>query len=337
MRTEFGTDAGLVELVSASNSGRLDTGLLARLKFGASVSFRQITGQCSWVLYSHLALAQVQTFVPPACRRPYVVFLHGIEVWRPLSDAQKLILRGAALRLANSAFTAAKARSMHPDIGAVVPCPLALSSAPAGPTGATRAASPTVLIVARMLAAERYKGHDQLLECWAAVRRAIPDAQLVIVGDGDDRARLQSKAEGLGIADSTQFTGFVSGQALADWYERAWIFAMPSRGEGFGLVYLEAMARQLPCIGSTEDAAGEIIRDGDTGYLVRQDDSSALANRIAQLLGDERLRTEMGRRGLERVQQEFTGDRFARRLNVALAPALGTALRRGARSAESCT
>ncbi len=131
-------------------------------------------------------------------------------------------------------------------------------------------------IVARMSSAERYKGHDELLEAWPIVKAHLPDARLVCVGDGDDLPRLQQKAHELGIGSETIFTGFVSADELHGWYDAASVFAMPSRGEGFGLVYLEAMSHGLPCIGSVHDAAGEIIDDGVTGHLVDQSDPREL-------------------------------------------------------------
>jgi phosphatidylinositol alpha-1,6-mannosyltransferase len=174
--------------------------------------------------------------------------------------------------------------------------------------------APTVLIVARMSAGERYKGHDQLLEAWPAVRAQVPSARLFVVGDGDDAARLRSKAEALGLNDSVTFTGFVTDAVLDEMYGRASVFAMPSREEGFGLVYLEAMRRGLPCIGSIHDAAGDVIVDGQTGFLVDQADVPMLAHRVVQLLTTPSLGAEMGERGRQRLVQYFGYERFRRTL-----------------------
>ena len=332
MQAQFGAKAELIELVDRQRSETLESGFGARVQFGASIALREATGRCAWVLYSHLAVAQVQQFVPAMLRKPYAVFVHGIEVWRPLSPAQKRILRGAALRLANSSFTARTTHAMHPDVGHIAPCPLAIPSSVVEAPRRSRDSCPTVVIVARMLAAERYKGHDQLLDCWPRVLRAVPNARLVVVGDGDDRERLMQKARDLGVAGATEFTGFLTDGDLLGWYDRSWAFAMPSRGEGFGLVYLEAMARGLPCVGSTQDAAGDIVIDGETGYLVPQDDLGALSERLIRLLQDEGLRTGQGARGLARVRQEFGIEQFSDRLAAALVPVAASS----SRSVESC-
>jgi phosphatidylinositol alpha-1,6-mannosyltransferase len=171
-----------------------------------------------------------------------------------------------------------------------------------------------VLIVGRMMSTERYKGHDQLLEAWPAVVAAVPRARLVCVGEGDDVERLKAKADELGVTTTTIFTGFVADGVRRSLYERAAVFAMPSRREGFGLVYLEAMAARRPCIGANHDAASEVIEDGVTGFLVDQADTRALASRIIQVLGDEDLRRRMGEAGFRRYRDEFTYESFSRRL-----------------------
>jgi phosphatidylinositol alpha-1,6-mannosyltransferase len=165
-----------------------------------------------------------------------------------------------------------------------------------------------------MLAAERYKGHDQVLEAWPEVVRRVNGATLVIVGDGDDLPRLKRKSAALGISASVDFTGFVSQERLSALYRDAAMLAMPSRAEGFGLVYVEAMSHGLPCIGSTHDASGEVIENGVTGYLVDQSDIGALAERMSDLLSDPDRRTEMGGRGRERFERHFTYEAYKKRL-----------------------
>jgi phosphatidylinositol alpha-1,6-mannosyltransferase len=181
-----------------------------------------------------------------------------------------------------------------------------------------------------MSAAERYKGHDQLIECWPAVRERLPDAQLVIAGRGDDAERLQRKAAELGLGDAVFFTGFVADATLEALLGAVAGFAMPSRGEGFGLVYLQAMRRLLPCIGCTVDAAADIILDGETGFLVDPDDRDALAARVVAVLADPDLRRRLGQAGLRRYEAEYTFDRFRARLGDILVRAFTPAARRSA-------
>ena len=146
------------------------------------------------------------------------------------------------------------------------------------------------------------------------MKRQLDDAQLVIVGDGDDTPRLQALAWRHNLEEAVLFTGRVNDGTLKKLYRRAAVFAMPSRAERFGLVYLEAMLHRLPCIGSTHDAAGEIIVDDETGFLVDQSDIASLAKKMMCLLGDSGLRTRLGGAGFERLHRQFSFERFQNRI-----------------------
>jgi phosphatidylinositol alpha-1,6-mannosyltransferase len=278
-------------------------------------------------MFNHVGIARAQNLVPRVVRRPYAVLLCGIEVWDPALGAdRKRTLRNATLRLAISEYTAARVSAAHPDIGSIIACPLALL--PEVPSASSlelavleRIGKHSVLIVGRMSSAERYKGHDELLECWPIVLQQVPDAQLVVAGQGDDLTRLREKAADLGISSSVLFLGFVSDGTLAAIRERVAMFALPSRGEGFGLVYLEAMRAGLPCIGGANDAAVDVIVHGETGLLVNPQNSRALSETILTMLRSEALRARFGAAGRERFEKEFTFERYCARL----APILSTA------------
>jgi phosphatidylinositol alpha-1,6-mannosyltransferase len=175
-----------------------------------------------------------------------------------------------------------------------------------------------------MSAGERYKGHDELLNAWPLVLRSLPDARLVFAGGGDDEPRLRARSEQLGIAASVHFTGFISHDELLGWYARSALFAMPSRNEGFGIVYLEAMAHALPCLASTHDAAREVVEDGVTGALVDPDNLEALAGTTSRLLSDPHLRIRLGRCGRRRVRERFSYEVFRDRLLPILDARLGS-------------
>jgi phosphatidylinositol alpha-1,6-mannosyltransferase len=314
-----------LSLAPGARDGVFASSTFDRMRFGARVLATQVLGRCEWVLFTHLSLATVQRFVPAIGRRPYAVFLHDIEAWQAQPPTRRRVLDRAFLRLANSTYTARRIADTNPDVGDVVACPLAL-----GPEWTARASAetarvrprPRVLIVGRMIANERYKGHDQLLEAWPSVLPRAPEAKLVCVGEGDDLERLRSKACALGIGHAVEFPGFVSDDERWRLYREAALFAMPSRREGFGLVYLEAMAAGLPCIGSVHDAASEVIADGETGCLVDQADISGIAERIVGLLSDEARRVAMGDAGRRRFLAQFTFDAFQARLVTAVASSM---------------
>ncbi len=330
LRDEWGADSLNIELLDGTDpSSVVQLSTAERARFCGRTAAAQIFGRCSSLLFCHVSLVKAQALVPRWCRRPYAVFLYGIEAWKPLPRLERRMLAQADLRIAISRFTAQRVSDNNPGLGPIAECALALPCASHHATMLSphdrrgTPALPVVITVGRMSTLERYKGHDQLLDVWPAVLQSVPDARLVFAGDGDDRPRLQSKAAAKGLQGHVQFTGFVQQDALRQLYRNAAVFAMPSRGEGFGLVYLEAMAHGLPCIGSVHDAAGEVIQDGVTGFLVDQQEGSTLVASIVRLLTDDRMRLQFGAEGYRRLQQQFTYDSFKRRL----LPLLETSLR----------
>ncbi len=303
---------------------------MMKIRFASRLTLRQLRREISWVVFDHLALARIQPLVPTVFRRPYAVFLHDIEAWGSMDSLQKAALKGARVRIANSQFTANRVTSAHPDVGSVHVCHLALPrlEPAAGHLNTALLDSiyhSAVLIVGRMGSSERYKGHDQVLAAWPEVKRRVPAAQLIVVGDGDDVPRLKRVATATTVGSSILFTGRVDEETLHAIYDRAAIFVMPSSREGFGLVYLEAMLHRLPCIGSTEDAGSEVIVQGQTGLLVSQSDVSGLAEAIVKLLQNPALRRQMGEAGFCRLEEMFSFSRFQARVIQLLQPLCGTA------------
>ena len=312
--------------LDAANAARITR--RERLSFLSRLTLAQRSAPALPVVFNHVGIARAQARVPAPVRRPYAVLLHGIEGWDPALDGGRMsALRAATVRLSNSRYTARRVAEVHPAIGAIKPCPLALfpeieAVQPADVLEAARLAArhsaPSVVIVGRMSSTERYKGHDELIECWPAVRQRIRDARLFCVGRGNDVERLRSKAAAAGVGDSVVFTGFVADGVMRQLLARCQVFAMPSRGEGFGLAYLEAMRCGLPCIGSDADAASEVIAADETGRIVASSEIGQLASAIAELLENPDAARRMGERGQIRERDTFAFSKFRESVRVAL-------------------
>jgi phosphatidyl-myo-inositol dimannoside synthase len=295
----------------------------AKARFTAT-ALRTARRHARLVLAAHPHLAPiVQAMRVAAPRLKSIVCTHGVEVWEPLSTLRRRALRHANLVLAPSRDTAdhvaAKQRVPRERIR-VLPWGLdpEFESLPAA---ASQAALPAnfppgrvILTVGRWLADERYKGMDTLIAALPRLLMERPDLQLVAVGEGDDQGWLEQLAEGRGVGRHVHFLSGLSYPELAACYSACEIFALPSGGEGFGLVYLEAMARGKPVIGGAHGGAPEVIEDGKTGYLVHHGDAAQLATSIETLLNDPALEREMGARGRERVAREFRFNAFAKSL-----------------------
>jgi len=185
-----------------------------------------------------------------------------------------------------------------------------------------------LLTVARMDATEQYKGHDVVLRALPSVIGKVANLSYIIVGDGDDRIRLEDLARELGVADHVVFTGGINDCELAAIYRRSEIFVLPARtvvnspnpkGEGFGIVFLEAMAFGKPVVAPRYGAPAEIIRDGQHGLLVDPENPASVANALSTLLGNPDAALAMGKAGRDHVRMHYSYDSFRDRLRAALA------------------
>jgi glycosyltransferase involved in cell wall biosynthesis len=252
-------------------------------------------------------------------RLKYVLVAHGIEVWRPYSLLERHALHGAHRILCVSEYTRRQMLRFCPDLDparlVVVPNTLdphfePTPSQPAPPTGF---ALPRILTVGRLAHADAYKGFDLLIEALPLIRRDFPTARLRVVGRGDDQPRLAALATRLGVAGSVDFLGPIDDEALRAEYAACDLFALPSRREGFGLVYLEAMTHGKPCLAARAGGAPEVIND-TVGALVEYGNLPDLAAAVSDL-----VRHPRDSEVVRRHAGTFAFPVFQRRLAAALA------------------
>jgi len=288
----------------------------------AAAALRAARRRAKLVLAAHPNLAPVTRVMHLAApRMKTIICTHGIEVWEPLPLLRRRALRRADLVLAPSRSTAehvTEQQAVAPQRIQVLPWGLdpqfeaLLASAPQSKLPQNFPPGRVILTVGRWLASERYKGMDTLITALPRLLLHWPELQLVMVGEGDDRAWLEQLAEKNGVRRHVTFLSGVPYAELAACYAACEIFALPSAGEGMGLVYLEAMSLGKPVIGGAHGGAPEVIEDGKTGYLVQHGDAVQLATSIDTLLSDPVLAHEMGQRGRQRVEQEFRFNVFAK-------------------------
>ncbi len=294
----------------------------------AVTAIRTARRKAKLVLAAHPNLgpaAQAMHLVAP--RMKSIICTHGIEVWEPLTGLRRRALQHADVVLAPSRNTAdqvALRQGVARERIRIVPWALdpqfeALLAPGAGsvPPGDFPSGH-VILTVGRWLTTERYKGMDTLITALPRLLTRWPDVHLVLAGTGDDRGWLEDLAEQNGLHRHVHFLTNLSTSELAACYAACEIFALPSRGEGFGLVYLEAMAKGKPVIGGAHGGAPEVIEDGVTGYLVPHGDPIQLATSIEALLADPAHAKEMGARGRQRAEHDFRFNVFAKSLKKIL-------------------
>jgi phosphatidylinositol alpha-1,6-mannosyltransferase len=286
-----------------------------RAAAGSRTEFMRISARTAWSTRPHLAVVMHTCIAPPALlfraarlTGPYILVLHGIEAWRRMKPAVRAAAAGAWRIVATTRYTAqefARQNGIPENRFAVIPLAVAGSQAAPAPSPAM-AGELRVLTVGRLCADDAYKGFDMLIAATGRARVAGANIRLRIVGDGDDRARLEAHAASFGLdPENVQFLGAVPDAQLREELNECHVFALPSRAEGFGIVYLEAMSLGRPCIAGNHGGPPEIIDDGVDGFLVEHGDVGQLASRLVSFYRDPSLALEMGRRAAERVQQQY--------------------------------
>jgi glycosyltransferase involved in cell wall biosynthesis len=181
------------------------------------------------------------------------------------------------------------------------------------PGAGAKAARPTVLYVGRL---RRYKGVDWTLRAFPRVLERVPDARLVVVGDGPDRKRLERAAAGSGVAAAVEFLGFVARDRKAQLLREAWLVVQPSPKEGWGLTVIEAGASGTAVVAADSPGLRDSVQRNRTGLLVPFGDDVALADAIARVLSDGELRTRLADEGVRWADRFHWPDCAARSLDA---------------------
>lgn len=268
----------------------------------------------AWIC-THVNYALLGLLLTGWRRKRVLLFIYAAELDDGMTWLKRFALRQVGHLVAISAYSKKKAIKLgvHPErvtvmhLGVADPCPGWTPS-----TDLNRA--PRVLFVGRM--DERYKGQMELIDAMALLHRRFPDLKLVFVGGGRNLDEWKQEAMRRELQHVVEFRGRVSDEELARAYTEATVFAMPSHNEGFGLVYVEAMARGLPCIGGERDATCEVIAHGETGSCVAAGNSTAVADAVQALLLSPELRARYGRASRARFVAHFSAVKYAERLHT---------------------
>jgi phosphatidylinositol alpha-1,6-mannosyltransferase len=254
-------------------------------------AIRQL-GPFDFIFCGHLYMAPLAALLSKTTGTPVWLQLHGIEAWQRPKPLQRWASEHARLITAVSRHTRRLFlgwANRAPETIKVLPNTVDERFSP-GPKPDTLLdryqlrGKKILLTVSRLAASERYKGHDRVIQAVAELRSTHPDIVYVVAGDGDDRPRLEQLADELGVAGQVRFIGHVPDSELPDLYRSADVFIMPSTGEGFGIVFLQALASGIPVIGGDSDGSRDPLRDGMDGRLVQADNTGVVAAAIAETL-----------------------------------------------------
>lgn len=275
--------------------------LLSRLKLARALLFYLVRHRPQRVFCGHVLLAPLVWLVCQPLGIDYIVMTHGKEVWGSLPRMSQIALQQAHQIWTVSRYSRDRAVAAHqldPAKIQLLPCPVD------GDRFRPGAKSPdliekyqlgncrVILTVARLWSGDVYKGVDVTMRALPTIAGAVPNVKYLVIGRGDDQPRLAKLAADLGIGDRVVFAGFVPTPELADHYRLADAYVMPSQ-EGFGIVYLEAMACGIPVLAGDADGSADPLQDGQLGWRVPHRDPIAVAQACIEMLqGRDDRRTD---------------------------------------------
>jgi phosphatidylinositol alpha-1,6-mannosyltransferase len=247
------------------------------------------------VFCGHLHMAPLAAVLARVIGVPLWLQLHGVETWRPMGRMQRWGAEQANLVTAVSRHTRrCFMRRVSIDPGRVRVLPNTFGA------GFARGPKPDYLLdrhrlrgkrvlltVGRLADTERYKGHDEIIQVLPRLVEKQPDAVYLVIGEGNDRARLETTARRLGLQHHVRFLGMIEQHELADYYRLADVFVMPSTQEGFGIVFLEAAASGLKLIGGNCDGGLDALADGAIGVAIDPGSPDELLSAIIAALAGE--------------------------------------------------
>jgi glycosyltransferase involved in cell wall biosynthesis len=293
------------------------------------------------IVSTHLNFGPLAMLARRCFGAPYILVAHGIDAWGITSASRKRAIRQADLTLAVSAYTRDRLiQELGLDVDRVKILPNTFAAerfaiAPKPPQllrkYGLRPDTPVILTVCRLADTECYKGYDQIIKAMPEIARAVPNARYLLVGKGPDRPRIEKLIAEAGVQDAVILAGFIPDEELAEHYNLCDIFAMPSRAEGFGIVYLEALASGKPVLAGNKDGSRDALGGGELGLLVDPDDTAEIASEIIRVLRREHRRQEIFNPELlrRRVIELFGFEAFKHAVAGLLGPFLGRGERVG--------
>ncbi|MGV0027381.1 glycosyltransferase family 4 protein [Phormidesmis priestleyi] len=294
---------------------------LGRIRLAAVLFAYLLKNRPQRVFCGHINLAPLIRSLCQPLGIPYTVLTYGKEVWEPLPENKRKALQQADRIWTISRYSRDRccvANEIDPNRVEMLACAIngtAFTPGAKSPELVDRyqlANSKVLMTVARLWSGDPYKGVDVTIRALPEILRAFPTVKYLVIGRGDDQPRLAQLAAELGVSDRVVFAGFVSTEDLVSHYHLADAYIMPSQ-EGFGIVYLEAMACGIPVLSGDADGSADPLQDGQLGWRVAHRDASAVATACVEILKGNDRRCD-GAWLRERSLELFDKSAFAQRL-----------------------
>jgi len=281
------------------------------------------------IICGHANFSIVCFIVKKLFKIPYLTICHGVEVWK-LNSVNSTGLKNSSMIVSVSRFTEKKIseqlKKYSKDRYFILPNTIDENKFVPGPRPkflmerhSIAIDDEVLLTLGRLERKEQYKGHDKIIESLRHILKVKPNIKYVIAGSGDDTDRIKEIICTHNLENNVILTGFVPEEEIAAYYNLCDIFVMPSKGEGFGIVFLEALACGKPVVGGNKDGTLDALADGELGYLVDPDNIDEIKDTIIKILDGEEPHARMVGILLRKRMLEIYGiDRFKDRLKLLL-------------------
>ena len=269
-------------------------------------------------IFGHVNLAPLAVLIKVLNPKAKIIFCtHGIDVWHKLSKSTEWIMNKSTI-LAVSQFTANKLKEYNKNLNdiKIFPNCIKIGNYDENLKNNFNENKFNILSVTRLDKHEQYKGIHTVISALALLIENIPNIKYTIIGKGDDIERLKNLANKLNVSKYIDFLGFVDN--IQSYYKYCDIFTLPSKNEGFGIVYLEAMQYKKPVIGVNFGGPTDVIKHNETGYLCEYNNVHEISKYIMEIYLNPSKKIEFGNNGYEYLINNFTYAHYQNNLRVIL-------------------
>ncbi|HEY9810723.1 MAG TPA: glycosyltransferase [Halomicronema sp.] len=267
---------------------------LRTLHYSLNLAIGAIKKHPGLILCGHLNFAPVAYSIHRLTGIPYWIFVYGTDAWNIKDPIKKNALHSAQKIISISAYTRDRLiaeQNLNPNRIFLLPVTFDASRFQIAQKPKNllqkhnlNPEQPIILTVTRLSSSDGYKGYDKIIQALPKIQQTLPNVHYLIAGQGDDRPRIEELIKNLNLQNYVTLTGFISDEELPSYYNLCDVFAMPSKGEGFGIVYLEALASGKPTLGGNQDGAIDALCNGELGALIDPDNINEITQTLTQIL-----------------------------------------------------
>lgn len=267
---------------------------LRTIHYSLNLAIGAIKKHPNLILCGHLNFGPVAYYIHRLTGIPYWIFVYGTDAWMIKDSIKKNALHKAQKIISISGYTRDRLiseQNLDPKRIFLLPVTFDASRFQIAQKPKNLLQKyhltpdqPIILTVTRLSSSDGYKGYDKILQALPKIQKNLPNIHYIIVGKGDDLPRIEQLIKTLKLQNSVTLTGFIPDEELPSYYNLCDVFAMPSKGEGFGIVYLEALASGKPTLGGNQDGAIDALCNGELGALINPDNINEIAQTLVDIL-----------------------------------------------------